>query len=155
MTHPVRWFAIAAAVLLMFTPLISRGMASEGGVDFYLHGTYFVLPPSLVCLVMAALLALFAGAYSIFPFRPRVATWHFWLTAGSIAVYWLSFYLWGARVGGRLGTQALTSPATPALETSIAVTFVFSTLVVLLSPAILVVNLALAWARSRRLTGEA
>jgi heme/copper-type cytochrome/quinol oxidase subunit 1 len=153
MTRPARWFAISAAVLLLLTPLISKVLASEGGVDLSLHGTYYVFPPSLVCLMMAALLGLFAGAYSIFPFSPRAAAWHFWLTAASIAVFWFSFYLWGAWSGARLGTQALTSPSTPALETAIAATFVLSTLVVLLSPAIFVMNLALEWARGRRLTG--
>lgn len=151
MTRPARWFAIAAAVLLIVTPLILRVMASGGGVDLLLRDTYYVLPPSLVCLAMAALLALFAGAYSIFPFSPRAAAWHFWLTSASIAVFWLSFYLWGARTGGRLGTPALTSPSTPALETAIAATFVLSTLVVLASPAIFVINLAIEWATRHRL----
>jgi heme/copper-type cytochrome/quinol oxidase subunit 1 len=155
MNYPAKRFALAAAVLLVSTPLISRVMASAGDVDLTLHGTYYVLPPSLVCLMMAALLAFFAGAYSIFPFSPQAAAWHFWLTGAGIAVFWLSFYLWGASMGERLGTQALTSPSTPPLETAIAGTFALSTLVVLLSPAIFVISLAFAWARSRRLTRHA
>jgi heme/copper-type cytochrome/quinol oxidase subunit 1 len=155
MTHPARWFAIAAVVLLILTPAISWVMASAGDVDLTLHDTYYVLPRSLVCLMMAALLALFAGAYSFLPFRPQVAAWHFWMTGAGVAVYWLSFYLWGASVGERLGTQALTSPAIRPFETAIAGTFVLATLVVLLSPAILFVNLALGWARSRRVPSQA
>ncbi|MGA8765054.1 MAG: hypothetical protein WB562_19455 [Candidatus Sulfotelmatobacter sp.] len=53
--------------------------------------------------------------------------------------------------GGRLGTQVLTNPSTPALETAIAATFVLSTLVVLASPAIFVINLAIEWTRRHRL----
>ena len=154
MTHPARWFAIAAVVLFMATPVISRAMVSAGGVDLLLHDAYYVLPPSLVCLMMAALLALFAGAYSFLPFSSHAAAWHFWLTGGGVAVYWLSFYLWGASGGERLGTQALTSASRP-LETAIAATFVLATLAVLFSPAIFVVNLVFEWARSRRVTRHA
>jgi heme/copper-type cytochrome/quinol oxidase subunit 1 len=150
MNHPAKRFAIAAAVLLVLTPLISRVMNSAGDVDLTLHGTYYVLPRALICLMMAALLAVFAAAYSIFSFRPRPATWHFWPTVASIVLFWLAFFLWGTLAGERLGTQALTNPSTPPLETAIAVAFVLSTLLLLLSPAILVMNLALEWARIHR-----
>jgi heme/copper-type cytochrome/quinol oxidase subunit 1 len=130
-------------------------MASAGDVDLLLHDTYYVLPPSLVCLMMAALLALFAGAYSIFPLSPRVAAWHFWPTVASIAVYWLSFYLWGARDGGRLGMLTFENASMPAQEIAIAGAFVLSTVVLILSPATFVMNLALEWARSRRVTKHA
>jgi heme/copper-type cytochrome/quinol oxidase subunit 1 len=154
MNHPAKRFAIATAVLLVSTPLISRVMASQGDVDLTLHGTYYVLPVSLVCLAMAALLALFAGAYSISRLSPRVATWHFWLTVGGIAVYWLALYLWGVRDGGRLGMLTFENPSVPTLETAIAAAFILCAVVVILSPVIFVMNLALEWARSRRLTRQ-
>jgi heme/copper-type cytochrome/quinol oxidase subunit 1 len=155
MTLPARRFAIAAVVLLVSSPLISRVMASAGDVDLSLGGAYYVLPVFLVCLAMASLLALFAGAYSIFRFSPRVSAWHFWLTVASIAVYWLSFYLWGTRDGGRLGMLTLERASMPPLETAIAAAFVLSTVVVILSPAIFVMNLALEWARGRQRTARA
>ncbi len=121
-------------------------MTSAGDVDMSLHGTYYVLPRALVCLAMAALLALFAGAYSVFSFNPRAAAWHFRLTIASIAVYWVSFYLWGAWAGGRAGIQGLMHGTTPPLGTAIMALFVLSTLAVLASPLVSFVSFALGWA---------
>ena len=93
MTRSAMLFAVAAIALLIFA-LLSRYMAPAGFVTFTFHRESFAFSPDSVCVFMAAFLCVFAAIYSfwILPMNQKAATWHFWLTAGGILIFWIGFY---------------------------------------------------------------
>ena len=136
MTRPAKWFAVAALVVLLFS-FVSRLLSSQRSLDLAIHDTYFVILPTRVSLLMAGVLTLFAGVYHFLPLKRQAAACHFWVTTTGIAGFWMSFYLWG---------YLASEPArrSSSWETGTAVAFVVFTLTVLISPAVLLVNIALA-----------
>ena len=114
-------------------------------MDVYVHDTYSVLTPDRVFFVMAAFCGMFAAAYAAFPMNLRAAAWHFWVTVGGIAGFWLSFYAWGYLIAQRSVSQSIA----PHLETATAGAFVLSFVVMLFSPAIFAVNFTFAMGKMR------
>lgn len=144
MTRPAKRFAITAVALAVLA-LPSRILASRHGLDISVHDVYFVLSPDRVFFVMAAFCGMFAAAYAAFPMNLRASAWHFWVTVGGIAGFWLSFYVWGYL----LARQSTSQFIAPHLETVTAVTFVLSFIVMLFSPAIFAVNFTFAMGKMR------
>jgi hypothetical protein len=137
-----RAFAFEAVVLLVFALWFRRRLL-PGGVDLYVHGTFFVLSSTSVCFLLATFLCLFAAAYSVFPINTRATVWHFWLTTIALAVFWVSFCFWAY-----ISREGTVVSRGSSLELAIASIFVVSILVLLISPALFVVNVTLALARS-------
>ena len=146
-TSAARAFAIAAAVLLLFVLLFKSKVISTS-IDISVHDTYFVFSATSVCLLMATFLSLFAAVYAIVPTNPRVTSWHLWVTMGGIIAFWISFSLWA-----RMLMQPHSTGATgTTLAIAAGLAFVLSVLVLLISPAIFVVNIVLALANHQTQT---
>jgi heme/copper-type cytochrome/quinol oxidase subunit 1 len=133
MKHPARWFAAISAVLFVLAFVSRRGVA--GDLDLQVHDTYFVLSPRTVFLGMAVSVAIFASTYYVLSERMRAASWHFWVTVLGLAVFWISFYLWG-----HVLMQHATAQADPRLEVGIGVAFLVSGLTLLGSLVMFAVN---------------
>jgi hypothetical protein len=143
--RPAKRFTITAVALALLA-IPSRILVFRGGVDLAMHDTYFVLSPDRLFFVMAAFCGLFAAAYAAFPMNQRAANFHFWVTLTGIAGFWISFYAWAHLIAERSTGQSIGS----RFETTIAVAFVLSFVVLLFSPAIFAVNFTFAMGRMRK-----
>jgi uncharacterized membrane protein len=143
--RPAKRFALTAIALLLVAAL-SRVPAFRGGVDLSVHDTYFVLSPDRLFFVMAVFCGLFAAAYAAFPMNPRAASWHLWVTVIGIAGFCVSYYIWAHLIAERIGSQSISA----RLETTTAVAFVLSFVILLFSPAIFAVNFTFAMGKLRR-----
>jgi len=87
-------FAMGALILLVFA-LVARFISSSGiGITIPFRGTGYILPPSVIGIVLATALCFVATIYSLWmlPFNRTASLFHFWLTAVGIGVFWPAFY---------------------------------------------------------------
>lgn len=140
MTRPAELFAIAATAVLLLR-WTGRLFPSPASLAVYSVGaTGYAFPLETVSLWMAAMLCMFAAVHSLWmlPLNHRASLWHFWLSAISIAVFWICSYLQPPpRALSRLGTAFVTG-------------WFLSILVLALAQIIFVGNLLVALAKLRR-----
>ena len=147
MTRAAELFAAAAIVLLTFS-LLSRFVSPGTLVSLRLLGSVFAFPPGSVCLVMAALLCLFAAFYSFWIFRMNqtAAMWHFWLTVTGITLFWILFY-----VSSHSRAQEVAGGVPPSRSTMAIFLGAFGSIAVaMVAQAIFIVNFAASMIASRR-----
>lgn len=140
MTRPAELFAIATTTVLLLR-WIGRLFPSPASLAVYSVGaTGYAWPLDTVSLWMAAVLCIFAAIHSVWmlPLNHRASLWHFWLSAISIAVFWVcSYVLPSTAVRSRLGT-------------TFAAIWFLSILVFALTQIIFVANFLSALAKLRR-----
>ena len=138
MERPSELFAISALILVA-TGLPARFVFAPGlGVSVDWNRTGYVLPPSIVCYAMAAVLCFFAVIYSLWmvPFNRTATLVHFWTTTVGTAAFLVAF--------NRLGSNPSN------IRPTIWLVFVVPVLVAL-AQVVFVWNLVQALAKSPRL----